>query len=665
MGIRLTVTKNGASYRFKAALNNTSTSGTQGCYLGFTGYYYAFDRDQSNDGYGTSFTLNSSDSKQFTLSESNRTVGLYPDNTMVEAKDYTIKNDNGNDETISVSASKWILIAETSYFTAIDAAFNSSNQVTQDISNLIRNGRFIRNADNGQGVWYGYALPADFSNVDYSKLDKLSESEGEFYLGMNPWIGQLGSSGQADGFASAYGKYGAGEIPTGKSGLLRQTIKVSKPGTYRLRAKVLYYPDENSSASDSKCYLFLHNNGTEIPVLSSEKKTESETYSEKEKFDNIVSAQQKVLGSLDNGAGSSYFRMNTAAAQFFAENEGYTLSISVTITQDYIDENKDRDGNVNLGFGIAKTTTEGYLFIDDVEMEYSGNYEFGIDAYETNKDQVKVYENKIGRRFNLRRQFTLGTWNSLVLPVNLTAGHVRNVFGQDAELLELAGLNPDRQTQVLFNEIPLDGSYKEPVIKAGGFYLVKVTDEPDEAVGTKYTFDIAKPDDNAESSYIKESEEYDGPVYHFADVTSDALNDNGLIVTKTMKGDTYGIPNGYTLTATGSYYYNKEKQGQPGDYVMSGGNMYHLDKEWKSLWGTCWKLRYTNSQEKAMSLSMNIGGNEATGIKVIEGGIIDSANVEVARGVYNLSGQKVSEGTSLEGLARGIYVVNGKKVVLK
>ena len=35
------------------------------------------------------------------------------------------------------------------------------------------------------------------------------------------------------------------------------------------------------------------------------------------------------------------------------------------------------------------------------------------------------------------------------------------------------------------------------------------------------------------------------------------------------------------------------------------------------------------------------------------------------RGIYNISGQKVSDNTNTDGLAPGLYIINGKKVLVK
>lgn len=49
----------------------------------------------------------------------------------------------------------------------------------------------------------------------------------------------------------------------------------------------------------------------------------------------------------------------------------------------------------------------------------------------------------------------------------------------------------------------------------------------------------------------------------------------------------------------------------------------------------------------------------------INGIVTEVPGDKTMEGVYNINGQKVADGTSLEGLPKGIYIVNGKKHVVK
>ena len=122
---------------------------------------------------------------------------------------------------------------------------------------------------------------------------------------------------------------------------------------------------------------------------------------------------------------------------------------------------------------------------------------------------------------------------------------------------------------------------------------------------------------------------------------------------------------GGTLSYT--YYYHRpgEKQGDTpvpeGSYVMSGGKMYHLPKAWDGLLGTCWYItdKGTSSNSKVLAIDGEGGTTDINGI------VTEVPGDKAMEGVYNINGQKVADGTSLEGLPKGIYIVNGKKHVVK
>ena len=63
------------------------------------------------------------------------------------------------------------------------------------------------------------------------------------------------------------------------------------------------------------------------------------------------------------------------------------------------------------------------------------------------------------------------------------------------------------------------------------------------------------------------------------------------------------------------------------------------------------------ASSNAKAFSLNIGG-ESTGIENIDGGMLNGNAT-----VYNLNGQKMS--SDMNSLAKGLYIVNGKKMIVK
>ena len=57
--------------------------------------------------------------------------------------------------------------------------------------------------------------------------------------------------------------------------------------------------------------------------------------------------------------------------------------------------------------------------------------------------------------------------------------------------------------------------------------------------------------------------------------------------------------------------------------------------------------------------------DSTTGIDDIHGGTDCTSYKRGIDGVFNMNGQMVRRGCSLEGLPKGLYVVNGKKIVIR
>ena len=72
-------------------------------------------------------------------------------------------------------------------------------------------------------------------------------------------------------------------------------------------------------------------------------------------------------------------------------------------------------------------------------------------------------------------------------------------------------------------------------------------------------------------------------------------------------------------------------------------------------------LNYTDNTSDMMDrslVSLSFGYGESTGI-----GQVEQLKEALQGKVYNLNGQLV--GNSVEGLSKGVYIVNGKKVIIK
>lgn len=158
---------------------------------------------------------------------------------------------------------------------------------------------------------------------------------------------------------------------------------------------------------------------------------------------------------------------------------------------------------------------------------------------------------------------------------------------------------------------------------------------------------------------------YSGPIYQIDGVTrtstlADLIKANGGEYANGVVTKTYTTNDGGSLKFTGYFYW--DQAGVNNAYVVSRGKMFYLTTPWKNLTGTMWKLEDDNNGGDK-KLSVDFGDGDITnGISDIT---VEGENNVNATGIYNLNGQKVSDGTSTDNLPKGIYIVNGKKYVVR
>lgn len=612
----------------------------------------------------------------------------------------TVSNNNTLQLTRSDNA-RWLFIPRDAFRNVLLAV---THQTNIEVSGLFQNTRFVRYMDKAASWEWWTINPNTHTALDRIDEDVLSSGDGtglglsEYgaYRSMAPGAENVKSSSLD--YAKTYGNFSSAEIK--EPLIMRQTATKVKVGTYTITAQAFVSKGATESSSTS-AHLFAsgatgQNAAAQIPELSTEEQTKF--------FNDFYSRHQNML----NGDNAKYFRGNVAAGEYLATNKGtiptddaiyepntefHSISISVTVApkKEY---GTDADGTQygDLIIGIAKYSDVGTVYARNIRVYYSGTNEFGIDSYSTNKAPFSVaftedggiddeksniggideYQYGYVRQFNLVRDFgdtsdnkvTNPKWEALVLPVNLTVSQVKNAFGENVQLSELVGL-ANNGHQIRFKTVNLNNNNtNEIAIKAGGCYVIKVTKAPEVGRNDEYTFDIY----NSTFGDYKVPMTYSGPIYQIDGVTrelalTELINKNQTgsykdgVVTKIYTSDD---GRSGRLKFTGYFYWNTD--GVNNAYVVSRGKMFYLTTPWKNLTGTMWKLEDVNNGGDK-KLSVDFGDGDITnGISDIT---VEGENNVNATGIYNLNGQKVSDGTSTESLSKGIYIVNGKKYVVR
>lgn len=341
-----------------------------------------------------------------------------------------------------------------------------------------------------------------------------------------------------------------------------------------------------------------------------------------------------------------------------AETPYETLSFGIQVGNT-ADESQNADADAWTCFDNFKIeylgTPENEIILDEDQTD--GGY-IKAQAWDNNKTVQKsiVY---------LHRTMNPGTWNSLVLPIDLNVGQVKSIFGDQVHISKFFGAREDHPQRIVFDPITADRNDPDAIaIEAGKLYLVKPTAEggmlKDQAVKTfnKDGYNISVKD-----------------YYTIVGVTfkkKSEIADNAY--SGRVMGDTGSEEFGtkQQVQFVGTYVKCFDTNNIPANsYVLNGNNVGGTAGLWyyrtvptntKGFRG--WLQSVKGQASKVFEYEIEgvveqVNGN-ATAIDGIEAAQQHSANI------YNLNGQLVRQcATSTEGLPSGLYIVGGKKLVVK
>ena len=244
-------------------------------------------------------------------------------------------------------------------------------------------------------------------------------------------------------------------------------------------------------------------------------------------------------------------------------------------------------------------------------------------------DVKKSYKNA---RMLLRRTFTKSNdgakgWNSIILPVDMTAAQVKQAFGDGVQMAKFDRLD---NNWIKFSTVVVAG--EDVVLHKNTPYIIYPAHEPLK----NYSY---KSDGGV-------TEILDGPVY-----VADGINYDNETSNLTHTVDGIG------MTYTGSYS-NSNKVSKD-SYMFSKGNLVHTNKDHTVKAYRCW-LKEDAPSGKMLMFSLDGNGLDGTtGIHVIE-----ENKQNTNTGIYNLGGVRMNT-NNIDKLPKGVYVVNNKVVVKK
>lgn len=274
---------------------------------------------------------------------------------------------------------------------------------------------------------------------------------------------------------------------------------------------------------------------------------------------------------------------------------------------------------------------------------------FDEDVHISDKSQ-KRYKDNLTMYF--KRTFVPGEWNSVILPVNLTKAQFVEAFGTTAKLSEAREVYQDEKSLVIgfkaVEETVVEG--KNVYLQANKPYIIWVDQATVDAHQNK-TWTTTDAGQITGEIYMVDKTQVDGVSYTYNEAAAKRVSETFTI------GD--GIDASWGLTGLQfQASYDPAQSLGIGDYGWNKGNLYHLRKAHTMKGYRCWLTpTWANPGQSHTTLNFGFGQGELTGVETAP-----SAEQQGELKIFNLQGQRIN---GLDGVQPGIYIVNGKKMVVK
>lgn len=400
--------------------------------------------------------------------------------------------------------------------------------------------------------------------------------------------------------------------------------------------------------------------------------------------------------------------MDYAGKNFYGKRK-YINTVLVQVPE----TKKQADGSYGkIRFGLIigdnqydndlKDADNEWTVFDDFRLLYASDNKSAdliLDEDRDNLDYLvncsNTYKNTV---LHLNKTFKKDKWNSFVLPVSLKRDQFRQAFGANARLAKLSGLT---SSEIQFETVNMDAPVmtdNAEVLTAYTPYIIfptKIhTDNTKASPAYKATLRYRNAPSETQDVVVK-ANHYDIPNVTF---NTNSANENDLSnmntddktwTTKKM----YSVGDG-TMEAHGTFvrtfgqnvtqnvtdekaddygvYKFKDRKiidGRDnliGSYFFDQGNLYYSSKNRvRGLRGfSCWFKPVNSSEPTKLNLYIDGVANGTTGIDEVAFGDEEPTG-KAAKGIYNMNGQLVSNGSDTTNLPAGMYIVNGKKCVVR
>ena len=467
---------------------------------------------------------------------------------------------------------------------------------------------------------------------------------------------------------------------TNKRGVLYQDIVVTLDGTYQIECK--------GFSTTKKAKLFA---GVLDPN-DAKKETMLDKALNATPLNQVSDMSQTVQDELH----VTEKNVDYAGKNFYGTHD-FVNTVYVTVPKNAFTDGK---ATIRLGIMIGDnqndktpvTTGNGeWTVFDDFRMLYAErevNEDLILDEMRDNLSYLvncpTPMENKT---LHLNKTFTLGKWNSFILPVNLNKKQVVETFGGSARLAKLTRLTEsgieftsvnlldDNSTAIeayvpyiIFPVKPADqtNTYTANYKQKNKTERLNINIPANHYVIGKVSMPLTVTGDVKENDWLK----MDPTKWTLKDpVGDDDIKAYGTFARTFGEFSSYDETTGVYGKVTVSDPKNPIIPGRPtleNSYFFDKGNMYHSTGRPRGLRGfSCW-FKPTTNNGKSQNASFTLDGvsQGTTGIEDILADYEQPVS-RFANGIYNLNGQLVKQGNSTAGLPSGLYIVNGKKCIVR
>lgn len=577
---------------------------------------------------------------------------------------------------------EWKVITKNEYYELFKITPANMKSVI-DASFLIACPEFrANNTDALQWNISGENLPTDVnSHVRFGDEKMYKTYDNRDKTGIASWGGTYSGTHQQD-----YGQYFYFYTKGLRGYTFYQDVKVHKAGWYLLRCNgfsMANTADVIAENGEPLASLF-------ITVLDDEGEPIKTIYS------------TSTLNSISQGDVDRLTKEKDGAGIGHAFMEGkYENQVQICLDDD-MNISNEKPAILRIGFyvdptrnGASEVGPNELTAVDNFRLLYAGqrrNPELVLDEESTDlrylTEAKDEYKNSV---LHLNRKLNDNKWNSLILPVDLTWGQMKRTFGDAVKVAKLAALTensvqfvtvePQNDDSVMVRAFepyivyPPYTETRSPAYTVEHFYT-KEGEDNSEWLGNDYKPSSDK--DNRLTMTI-EKDHYDITMVSLdREKLKEHVNTKNWESTKIFEGSgTQG-----TMVCKGTlaktYENGKIIPGRDdlnGDFFMYKGKLIQVpsgknENDELYQYGLkafrCWfELPSNTTSGSTFSLMIDGVEDSATSIDDIHGSSNSTSYKRGIEGVFNMHGQMVRRDNSLEGLPKGMYVVNGKKIIIK